>query len=77
MIVVGTLAPSNDRTAVASRYDQGGDLVWDQDEVAGGPDSMGFSVAVYDDAAFVCGIENLTTAGLSTNGQVFAAKLRL
>jgi hypothetical protein len=76
-IVVGTAGTKASRSAIVSRYDSNGSLVWDQDAVATGPDSMGLGLSVYDDGVFVCGIEGLETAGLSTNGDVFAAKLRL
>ncbi|MCR9166431.1 MAG: hypothetical protein NXI35_37520, partial [bacterium] len=77
IVLVGTLGPVGDETAVATRFDANGELTWQQAAIATGPDSMGLGVSVYEDAAFVCGIENLETAGLSTNGDVFAAKLRL
>lgn len=76
-VVVGTVGRQAGRSAIVSRYDSNSTLVWTQDDVADGPDSMGLGVSVYEDAAFVCGIENLETTGFSTNGDVFAAKLRL
>lgn len=75
-VLAATLDGNSGRTAVVSRYDENGDLVWDQDEIAVASDSMGLGVSVLTDAVFVCGIEDLQTVGLSTNGDVFAAKLR-
>lgn len=76
-VLVATLDGNPGRTALVSRYDENGDIMWDQDDVAVASDSMGLGIAVLESAAFVCGIEDLQTAGLSTNGDTFAAKLRL
>ncbi|MBV1857587.1 MAG: hypothetical protein KUG77_04185 [Nannocystaceae bacterium] len=76
-VFVATVDGNSGRTAVVQRYDENSDLVWEQDEIAEASDSMGLGISVLNNAVFVCGIEDLETAGLSTTGDVFAAKLRL